>query len=291
MLVTVTARIEQTRHAYDPGLERPRGLLRAMPPAGTFRHARRQPPTDLAAWVENFWSVRWDLTGHAPFGAETLPHPSVHLTLDGGTAWLGGVHTGTFTRCLSGRGLVIGVKFAPGAFRPFLGHSVSLLRNRVVPANTVFGPDADQLAARFAAWSPTSDDEPEEVAALTDLLRHHLPAVDPATAVARSCVELIQQTPPMRTVEALARASGHRRRSLQRLFTEYVGVPVKWVVRRARLHDVVDAIHSGHSPDWARLAVDLGYCDQAHLIRDFRSVVGDSPAAAFRRAGSRPATD
>lgn len=289
MLGTVTARIEQTRHVYDPGLERPRGLLRTKPTGGAFRHARRQPPPDLATWVENFWSVRRDLTGPAPFEAETLPHPNVHLTFDGGKSWVGGVNTGTFTRHLSGRGTVIGVKFASGAFRPFLSGPVSSLRNRVVPASTVFGKDADRLAARFGAWSPTGDGDAAEIAAIADLLRRHLPAVDPSMTLARSCVELIRQTPTIRTVEALARASGHSQRSLQRLFTGYVGAPVKWVMRRFRLHDVVDAIHNGDSQDWARLAADLGYCDQAHLIRDFRSVVGDTPAAAARRAGSRPA--
>lgn len=257
-----------------------------MPPAGSFRHARRQPPTDLAAWVENFWSVRWDLTGHAPFEVETLPHPNVYLTFDCGTAWLGGVNTGKFTRRLSGRGVVIGVKFAAGAFRPFLGGSVSWLRNRIVPASTVFGQNADRLAAQFVACAQTDDYEPSEIAAAADLLRRHLPEVDRSLTVARSCVELIRRTPSMRTVEELARASGHSKRSLQRLFTDYVGVPVKWVMRRYRLHDVVDAIHSGDSPDWARLASDLGYCDQAHVIRDFRSVVGYTPTAAARRARS-----
>lgn len=289
MLGTVTAAIGQTRQAFDAGLERPRGLLRVAPPAGTFRHARRQPPSDLAPCVEHFWSVRWDLTGHAPFDAETLPHPNVYLTFDCGAAWLGGVNTGKFTRHLQGRGSVVGVKFAAGAFRPFLRASVSTLRNRIVAARTVFTQDAEDLAARFHASSTAADEEPAEFAAVADLLRQHLPLDDPAALLARSCVDLIATDRTRRTVADVARASGLSTRSLQRLFTEYVGVPVKWVVRRSRLHDVVDAIHSGETPPWAALAVDLGYCDQAHLIRDFRAVVGYTATFTTGRRRSRSA--
>ena len=90
--------------------------------------------------------MRWDLTGQAPFDAETLPHPNVYLTFDNGAAWLAGVNTGKFTRRLHGRGAVVGVKFAAGAFRPFLGASVSTLRNRIVAAQIVFSQEAEDLA-------------------------------------------------------------------------------------------------------------------------------------------------
>jgi AraC-like DNA-binding protein len=30
---------------------------------------------------------------------------------------------------------------------------------------------------------------------------------------------------------------------------------------------------------WAEIAADLGYADQAHLTRDFRAAIGQTPAA------------
>ena len=69
-------------------------------------------------------------------------------------------------------------------------------------------------------------------------------------------------------------------RGLQRLFAEYVGVSPKWVILRYRIHEAVELA----SPDveWGRLAAELGYSDQAHLVRDFTATLGVSPTAYTR---------
>jgi AraC-like DNA-binding protein len=69
--------------------------------------------------------------------------------------------------------------------------------------------------------------------------------------------------------------AGRSPRSLQRLFREYVGVSPKWVLQRLRLHEAAERMLEGR--DWAALALDLGYFDQAHFIHDFKAVTGRSP--------------
>ena len=64
---------------------------------------------------------------------------------------------------------------------------------------------------------------------------------------------------------------------MQRLFAAYVGASPKWVLRRARLHEAAARADQGVRLDWAALADDLGYFDQAHLTRDFTATVGVSP--------------
>ena len=72
-------------------------------------------------------------------------------------------------------------------------------------------------------------------------------------------------------------------RRLQRLFAEHVGVGPKWVIRRYRLHEVTERMSAGAPIDWAALAADLGYADQAHLTRDFTDLFGEPPTAYARR--------
>jgi AraC-like DNA-binding protein len=52
-----------------------------------------------------------------------------------------------------------------------------------------------------------------------------------------------------------------------------------WVMRRARLHEAALRAEADGSAavDWAALAVDLGYADQAHLTRDFTATLGVPP--------------
>jgi len=66
------------------------------------------------------------------------------------------------------------------------------------------------------------------------------------------------------------------------LFDDYVGVSPKWVIQRYRLHEAAERIARGGVEDFADLALELGYADQAHFIRDFKKLVGRSPAEYAR---------
>jgi AraC-like DNA-binding protein len=61
------------------------------------------------------------------------------------------------------------------------------------------------------------------------------------------------------------------------------------VLARYRLQDAVASIDAGEVEDLAGLAASLGWFDQAHFSRDFRSVVGTTPSRylqAARAAGA-----
>jgi AraC-like DNA-binding protein len=68
-------------------------------------------------------------------------------------------------------------------------------------------------------------------------------------------------------------------RTLQRLFAKYVGVSPKWVIQRYRLHEAAERLVGPTPISQSTLALSLGYSDQAHFIRDFKAIVGMSPAA------------
>jgi AraC-like DNA-binding protein len=66
------------------------------------------------------------------------------------------------------------------------------------------------------------------------------------------------------------------------------------VLKRLRLHQAVEQIAGQPPSDWTELALDLGYYDHGHVIRDFRLIVGQSPSrysaeAALATTASRTA--
>jgi methylphosphotriester-DNA--protein-cysteine methyltransferase len=284
-----------SEEVYDPEAGRPRGVLRPPPAEGRLRHARINPPADLEPWVQHYWSVSWDLRGCEPFLQETLPHPNVHVVFDSNGAQVAGVQTERFSTTLAGVSRVFGIKFRPGGFRPFLGSSVSALANRVVPIEQVFTASAAAGAQQWERTMQSLADDDALIAAAGQFLRAHLPAPDENVALASRLVEQIfkasEGESEIRSVEELARRSDMSQRSLQRLFQEYVGASPKWVIRRYRLHELVERLKAGSVVDGAQTALDLGYFDQAHLINDFRSIVGYTPTrygSLLRQAAEPP---
>jgi AraC-like DNA-binding protein len=90
-------------------------------------------------------------------------------------------------------------------------------------------------------------------------------------------VERVAADPTCTRVEKLARDLGLGVRQLQRRFADEVGVTPKAVARRYRLYEAAERARDGADVDWSRLAADLGYSDQAHLVRDFRAAIGTPP--------------
>jgi AraC-like DNA-binding protein len=265
--------------------ERPRGILNLRPAEAQAGSGltRYWPSADLAPFVEHYWSVRWDLS--EPRVAETVPHPSVHVVLaDGGEGEVVGVMRRKFTRVLQGRGRVLGTKFHPGAFRPFLAGPVSALTDRRVPLGELFGPAGHRLVSRALA----RDDDREAIAVVESFLRGRRPVAVEAMALAGRAAARIAGDRSLTRVDRLARELGTTVRALQRLFGEYVGVGPKWVIQRYRLLDAVERVAEGASVDWADLALELGYADQAHFIRAFRRLVGRPPADYARRLPPPP---
>lgn len=266
--------IEQTRQ---------RAILNPHTAAERFRLDHAPAPPDLAPYVDGYWILHWDLT--EPHRQQVLTHPVVHLTFTtGGEARITGIVSDTFDREISGTGRVLGLRFRPGGFRPFLTAPMSTLTNRVLDIEDVFGPAARTTADAVIA-------EPSVPTALelaATLLRGFRPTPDPATDEVARLIETITNDPSVLRVSQLAVIADMSARRLQRLFAEYVGIGPKWVIRRARIQEA--ATRAATEPqDWAALAAELGYADQAHFTRDFTASVGTSPAQYASSAFRRPA--
>jgi AraC-like DNA-binding protein len=250
-------------------------VLHARTAATRFTLSRHAPPGDLAPFLDFCWIVRWDLRGQPPHEQAILPHPNVNLAFEATGAAVHGVDRSVFVRRLTAEGKALGLRFRPGGFHPFYNQPISMLNDRVVPARDILSRRAD--AACAAAMSAEADDTVMADAAF-GLLRDAEATVDPVATEVAGMVDRITEDQELRRVAALAGVLEVPERRLQRLFAEYVGVSPKWVMRRARLHEAALRAESGDDVDWALLARDLGYADQAHLTRDFTATLGVSPA-------------
>jgi AraC-like DNA-binding protein len=252
-----------------------RGIVDAAGLLTRVRFRRREPAPPLRPYLEHYWLIDWDLD--EPYASHVVPHPSVNIVFQryegqDPFAELAGIGLGLFTQKLEGRGRVCGIQFRPGGFRPFFpGHPVTRWTGRRI---------------RLAGTDPTPvlspDDEDARVAALDTCLLGLGPHPDPQADRAMTLVDRIRTDRTIRRVADFARAEGVSVRVLQRLFAAYVGVGPKWVILRYRIHEALERAETSADVDWAALAADLGYADQAHLVRDFTTTVGVPPTTYAR---------
>jgi len=261
------------------------GLLHLRSSAPLPGYWRYLPSADLAPFVEHYWTIEWNLP--EPVLRETLPYPSAHIVLEPGIAQLAGVNTKKFSRLLEGRSRVLGTKFRPGGLRPFVDSPVSAFTDRVLDLADVFGRAAADLSDRALRYG----DHHAAIAVVEAFLRDLAPRADSSAGLAARIAERIAKDRAIRRVEQLAAEYALGVRTLQRLFNDYVGVSPKWMIRRYRLQEAATRLAAAGAVDWTQIALELGYADQAHLIRDFREIVGKSPGEYFEAMAEMPAPD
>jgi AraC-like DNA-binding protein len=268
----------------DPNGRGEAAILRPTAAAQRIEVSRVPPSARWADCIEYHWIVRWECP--EPFDQQIIPQPCVHVTaelLDGVPRLLvNGISREPWVRTLRGTGHAVGATFRPASFRPVLGTDVGVVAGRVVPLGALVGPDDRPSAA--AILRPGLSDEER-----ADGLERHLDACGTsADPVADELNALVRQAELDRTItraDQLADRAGVGLRTLQRQFTAYLGVGPKWVVQRFRLLDAAAAAHAGdHRTDWSGLADELGFVDQAHLIRAFTAAVGTPPATYQKQA-------
>ena len=266
--------------AQDPA----KGILDFPQALGQFHLQRLAPAVDLEPWIDSYWIVRWDLPKGHTHRQTNLAHASINAAFEPEGAFLYGVPQRTFVRDLSGSGSVFGVKFRPGGFFPFYcGASLRGLTGKRVPLAESLGDTARGLTRRMAGAGTV-----QEQALVNDALWRECRDANPERFVERPTqatiiAERIISDRSILTAAMATAAAGMGIRSLQRLFTREVGIGPKEVIRRFRLQEAAERLLRHPADTSGQIALDLGYFDQAHFIRDFRAVVGVPPEVYRQR--------
>lgn len=256
-----------------------RGILAPDVGLTRFRLDRFAPSATVARLVDRYWMVVWDLPDGETFEQRVLPHPVTNAVFEGGAATAGGVTTTLFTRRLQGRGRALGVMFRPAGFRPLLGRPMHTVTDVTMPFADVVGDEVDGIAAEIAATA----DSGVAVDMVDAFLERLVPARPHPAETTMRLAETAATDPDLLRVHQLAEIAGCSVRTLQRRFADHVGIGPKALIRRYRLYEAAEAARDD-VVDWGAVAADLGYADQAHMIRDFHTAFG-APPAAYAAAG------
>jgi AraC-like DNA-binding protein len=90
------------------------------------------------------------------------------------------------------------------------------------------------------------------------------------------------------SVTELATQTGYTRKHLATLFERQVGMTPKALCRVHRFRGTLTVLDGATQSPWAALAEQRGYYDQSHLINEFRSFAGFSPAELLKQSRPHP---
>jgi AraC-like DNA-binding protein len=191
---------------------------------------------------------------------------------------------------LSGPVDLFGVRFRPGCALPFLDAPLVELTDGRVPLDALWGRAAEAVADALAGGKPET-----RALRVERVLQSRLRCAkalrrggDEALAV--RAVDLMRRTRGSLGVADLAAALSVGERRLQRAFGRSVGLSPRALGRvlrfRRALREIERAAYDPGRLGWAALALGVGYADQPHFIREFKSLSGLTPAryVAERRA-------
>ena len=251
-------------------------------------YCERKPRHPLSRFVECFWALESDVPSTQPerilpdgcvelilnFGAQFSQHDEGELKLQP-RSFLVGQMTGPILISPTGPVHLLGIRFHPGGTLPFLRLPLHEITDQVVDLGGLSSKLERELLS-VTSRSPLLTDKVNAVEAfLTNQLLNTKQDSWPMMLAAR-----IIDSGGLVAVDRLARDAGISSRQLERRFLREVGLGPKMLGRIIRFQQVFRAVEQCYSA-WAEVAIECGYYDQAHLIRDFNQFARQTPAVLF----------
>jgi AraC-like DNA-binding protein len=255
-----------------------------------MRYRELKPTPPLRPFIECFWTLEGDGFDDGSSPERILPDGCVELILNFGDRFLQhtggerthqprnfivGQMTGPILISATGAVQLLGIRFQPGGTRPFLDVPAHEITDKVGELGGLSGgferglldtcaraEKLDQKIAAVDAWLVSRLGE--------NRFDPHLLALAARVIDCRGLV----------SVDQLAENAGVSSRQLERRFLQDVGIGPKLLARIVRFQQVFRAVGQSN-PAWSEVAVECGYYDQAHLIRDFNQFAQQTPAVLF----------
>lgn len=239
----------------------------------------------LRPYISRYWC--WDAEPELPTmlpgtGAELMFHYArpIYIQQKNGTS-----HSLPRSVLLSPRGgrslLVadepagfVSVRFRSGALRHFCRMPPGELIDQQLSATDLWGPDGRQVETQVCAAGRLT----ERIRLIENFLLAQLQRCQQSShGWLDDAFHQLYYHQSGSLDQAVAR-SGVSIRQFQKIFTQYAGVSPKYFQRVARMEVIVRKLLLTQNRRYLDLALDSGFYDQAHFIKDFRNFTGATPS-------------
>lgn len=173
--------------------------------------------------------------------------------------------------------VLYGIRLFPHTLSLLFSIPASLVTNTILPL--------DDAATMKGLGSCVDEDKAVTFGRFEKMIYRQIAARQP---VARSyayvdrSVRYIFEQQGNTTIDTLLRKTGISGRHLDKLFQQYVGINPKKLAGIIRLNYFINYVQTHPHHSLTQSAYEAGFCDQSHLIRLFKQVIGQTPGKYFR---------
>lgn len=253
-----------------------------MRPSAPQLHRPRPPLSDYVDYIGY-----WARTDGPPHFSRALPRGAATVVIDIGgrdrldffaadgstqvdvaPAFVAGPGDTSYVTRIDPGQAVMTIHFRPAGASPLLGIPLGDLTNACVDLTEVWGRTSRVLREHLTT-TPSRD---QRIAILHDYL---LARLKPSSGVLARVLATAERVPAIRVSDAVT-LTGLSPKRLISAFRDEVGMTPKAYLRVRRLQAALRLLDAG-TADGTRIAAELGYFDQAHFIREFRSYTSMTP--------------
>ena len=251
-----------------------------------MRYYEEYPPHPaLAAHVACLWASA------SPAGEQfrVLPDNCIDILFQNVApqGFVAGMMTSAFELCTPTPVQTVAVRFKPGAAAHFFSMPLDELTGAAPELGDLWGPDSGRRLAESIWTLPDGAIRPRLAVIEQELIRRLRARKAPSRGsawIVQAAIAQIEASQGRLRIETLANDLKVSRQHLGTLFRSQVGISAKLFARICRFQHSVAALRAGEQ-DFAGLAAEHGYTDQAHLVHEFRDLGGVTPSIFTIQAG------
>ncbi|HYJ86000.1 MAG TPA: helix-turn-helix domain-containing protein [Pyrinomonadaceae bacterium] len=261
-------------------------------------HKLHFPQSPLSQFVENIWLVQGFASGYTR--EKILPDGAIELIIDLDTTpktifddeasqrfrtvskgWISGERTRYIVIGAMANQSMVGIRFRPGRAYPFFSFPISELSETVTELDLIWGGLVDEVRDQLIGIESPD----ERLLHLESFLLGQARRSLESNRLISYAVNQLQHSPQFLAIRDLANTIGITQKHLISQFEKVVGLRPKSFARVCKFQKVVNLIEQQKDIEWAAIAADCGYYDQAHFIHEFQTFSGLNPSAYLKQRG------
>ncbi len=176
------------------------------------------------------------------------------------------------------------IRFQPGSLFKLFHTPMSMFKDQQLDATSIIGRDMTELYEQLGSClnydGMISIVEKYFLKKITRLKNNSQP-ID-------SIAKIILQNPQAFNLERTAREACLSYRQFEKRFEQLVGITPKYFARISRFYEAFLLRESKPELDWLSVAVQTGYNDYQHLVKDFKEFAGATPNVFMQQSSQKP---